>query len=103
MKINFKTGITITLLFLFLSGGACLQTHKVRSAQNRKEQIESRQKKSYNKARLKEVKRRYSMQTNATKEQMKEANQRAVEHNKNTLSRKEPFIKRIFKRKKPKK
>jgi len=74
------------------------QSKAVRNA----EKVKLRQKKDYEKARTKEIKRRFGIQTDETKKQMKEAHQRAIIYNKESQN-KTFFLKRWLKKMKLKK
>lgn len=88
----------ITVLFaLFFSELIYSQTKTVRQADKKKQEIEQRQKKAYEKARKKSAKDKFNMQTEKTQKRMKESHKRA---RKNNPSNRQSFIDRIFKRKK---
>jgi len=98
VKFTQRIGICILALMVLSFSEVYSQTRTVSSAQKRKEQVESGQKKRYSKARNKEINRRYNMQTDATKQQMKDARRRAKDHNSKTISKKDPILDRLFKR-----
>ena len=75
-------------------------SRKVRQAQKKAEKVEIQQKKAYEQARKKEIKRRFNMQTPETKERMKQTRREAREYNK---SQKDSFFERLFRKKKHKK
>ena len=77
------------------------QTKTVRQAEKKKQEIEQRQRKAYEKARKKSVREKFNIQTEETQKRMKESSRRA---RRNNPAYREPFINRIFKKKKkPKK
>ncbi len=71
-------------------------SRKVRKATARKEKIEEKQKKAYDKAVRKERKRRYKMQTPEVRKRMKESKQTAKKFNK---SSDRPLIEKIVRKK----
>jgi hypothetical protein len=75
------------------------ESKKVRDAKKKAEQQKKDQKKAYEKAKKEDNKRRMDLQTPETRERMKEAQKMADANNNRG---REPFFKRIFKRKKPK-
>ena len=100
MNFGSKNRILIFLLILISQEIAFTQSRTVKSADKKKQQIEQRQKKAYEKARAKSIKDKFDMQSEATQKQIKESHQRAKKYN---ASDKPPFLKRLFKRrKKPK-
>lgn len=75
-------------------------SRKVRQAQKNAEKVKIQQKKAYEQARNKEIKRRFNMQTPETKERMKQTHKEARKYNK---SQKDSFFERLFRKKKHKK
>lgn len=75
------------------------ESKKVRKARENAEEKKKLQREKYERAKADDDQRRFDMQTPKTKERMKEARKRADQFNNKG---KEPFFKRIFKRKKPK-
>ncbi len=97
-------GSKIRILFVLFALSSCevafSQSKTVKSAEKRKQQIELRQKKAYEKARAKSIKDKFKMQSEGTQDQIKESHKRAKKYNN---SDKPPFLDRLFKRrKKPK-
>lgn len=70
-------------------------SRQVRNAVKKSEKVEGRQKKSYENARKKELKRRHTIQTKEVQERMKQSKKVA---NKNNKKKKEPFLKRLFRK-----
>jgi hypothetical protein len=91
----------MTFLFMvFFSELIYSQTKTVLQAEKKKQEIEQRQKKAYDKARKKSAKDKFEMQTEETQKRIKESHRRA---RKNNPASTQPFVDRIFKkRKKPK-
>lgn len=85
------------MLLSFISLSANSQTRTVRQAEKKKQEIEQRQKKAYDKARKKSIKDKFNMQTEETQKSMKEGRKRA---RKNNVGKRKPFMESIFKRKK---
>jgi hypothetical protein len=89
------------LFFLLISGfsiDSFAQNKTVSQAQKRKEKVEKSYKKAYAKARKRTIKHRREIQTDATRERMDAADQRAKTYNEQN----EPgFIERYFKKKRP--
>ncbi|MBN2610624.1 MAG: hypothetical protein JXB00_03630 [Bacteroidales bacterium] len=99
---NFKAKFRILLLLVSIvsSDFAYSQTRTVRLAEKKKQKIEQRQKKAYQKARVKSAKDKFEMQTEQTKKRMKESHKRARQNN--ALNNK-PFWHKLTNRKrKPK-
>jgi hypothetical protein len=69
---------------------------KVRKAEGKAEKVEMRQKRAYDKARKKEMKKHYQMQSPETKQRMKESRKKANKFNKNI--RRKTFWDRIFRK-----
>lgn len=89
------------MFLLFFSELIYSQTKTVRQAEKKKQEIEQRQRKAYEKARKKSVREKFNIQTEETQKRMKESRRRA---RRNNPAYREPFISRIFKKKKkPKK
>ena len=85
---------------VFFSELTYSQTKTVRQAEKKKQEIELRQKKAYDKARKKSAKDKFDMQTEETQKRIKESHRRA---RKNNPANRQPFVDRIFrKKKKPK-
>ena len=97
MKPLNKTGLLIIIPLFLICTSVTGQGRKAAKAIKHAEKVKIEQKKSYNKARKKEVNRRFEIQSDATKEQMKESHQRAKNYN---TKKKDPFLRRIFKGKK---
>ena len=88
----------MTVLFmLFFSELIYSQTKTVRQAERKKQEIEQRQKKAYEKARKKSAKDKFDMQTEETQKRIKESRKRA---RKNNAANRQPILDRIFKKKK---
>jgi hypothetical protein len=68
---------------------------QVRNAVKKAEKVEEHQKKSYAKARKKELKRRNNIQTKEVQDRMKQSRKEA---NINNKRKKEPFLKRLFRK-----
>lgn len=97
MNLKIKS-LVLILLIMLLQPQVFSQTRAVRKAEKAKENL----KRDYNKARKKEIKRRFEIQTDETKEQMKESHQRAKYHNKSVM-KETSFLRKLFKKKKYKK
>ena len=93
-------GVMIVLLAIPFVVEGQRPSRKVTKAQKKAEKVEVQQKKAYQKAREKEVKRRFNMQTPETKERMKQTRKEANRYNK---VKKDPFFERLFQKKKNKK
>ena len=88
------------LLMLFFSELVYTQTKTVRQAEKKKQEIEQRQKKAYDKAKKKSIKDKFNLQTEETQKRIKESRKRARNNN---AANRQPFGKWIFrKKKKPK-
>ena len=74
------------------------ESKKVRQSKEKAEKKQEEQKKKYEKAKKDDTERRMDMQTPETRKQMKEAREKADANNNKG---REPFFKRLFKRKKP--
>ena len=96
MKFTIKSGVLTVLLILFFSETIHSQTRTVRQADKKKQKIEQRQKKAYDKAKKKSIRDKYNMQTEETQKRMIESRKRA---RKNNADRKRPVGNRIFKKK----
>jgi hypothetical protein len=97
VKFRIKFGILTVLLMLFFSESGFSQTKTVRQAEKKKQEIEQRQKKAYEKARKKSTKDKFNMQTEETQKRMKESRKRS---RRNNSANKQPFGRWIFKKKK---
>jgi len=75
------------------------QSRKVRRAIKKSEKAEERQDKNYDKSRKEALKHRYDIQTREVQERMKKSKKRADRYNK---SKREPFYKDLFNKKKRK-
>lgn len=75
------------------------QSRKVRKAIKKSEKAVERSDRNYEKSRREALEHRYDIQTKEVKERMKESKKRADRYNK---SRREPFYKDLFNRKKRK-
>ena len=89
--------MSTVLLMLFFSGLVHSQTRTVRQAEKKKQVIEQRQRKAYEKARKKSVSDKFNRQTEETQNRMKESSRRA---RKNNPANRQPFVDSIFKKKK---
>lgn len=100
MKFTIKSGVLTVLLILFFSEPIRSQSRTVRQADKKKQKIEQRQKKAYNKAKKKSIRDKFNMQTEETQKRMIESRKRA---RKNNADRRRPVGDKIFKKKrKPK-
>ena len=97
MKIGKKSGILTGLLILFFSVSIYSQTRTVRQAEKKKQEIEQRQRKAYEKARKKSIRDKFNMQTEETQKRMKETKRRAKRNN---SANRQPVVNWIFKKKK---
>lgn len=70
-------------------------SRKVRKAVAKTEKVEQNRDRAYEKARKKELKHRYEIQTKEVQERMKQSKKEAKQNNKR---KKEPFLKRLFRR-----
>jgi Spy/CpxP family protein refolding chaperone len=77
------------------------KSQKVQKAEKKAAKQKEKQKKAYERARKKELKHRYGIQTPETKERMNETHKQADQYN-NSKKNREPFFKRLFKLKRPK-
>ena len=75
------------------------QSRKVRRAIKESEKAVERQEKNYDKSRKEALKHRYDIQTKEVKERMKKSKKKSDRYNR---SRREPFYKDLFNRKKRK-
>jgi hypothetical protein len=75
------------------------ESKKVRRAEEKAEKQKEKQKEKYEKAKKEDNERRMNMQTPETKKRMKDSRKKADSYN---SQGREPFFKRLFKRKKPK-
>ena len=75
------------------------ESKKVRGSKKKAENQKEQQKEKYDKAKTDDNERRVDLQTPKTKERMKDTRKKADEFNNQG---REPFFKRLFKRKKPK-
>ncbi|MBN2213189.1 MAG: hypothetical protein JW723_03005 [Bacteroidales bacterium] len=66
---------------LFFSGQIRSQTRTVGQAEKKKQNIEQRQRKAYEKARKKSIKDKFDMQTEETQKRMKASRKRARKNN----------------------
>ena len=89
------------MLFSFLAVTAgYAQSRQVRKAIRKQEKTQEKLLRDYNRSRRETLKRRYNMQSGEVKERMKMVAKGSRRWNDN---RREPFYKRLFSRKRPKK
>lgn len=103
MKIPRRT-IILVLFFsvLLFAQDLSAQSRKVMKAERKAEKVKEQQKKDFEKARKKELKHRWEIQSPKTKERMKETRKDADQFNNRMRKNHEPFWKKIFRRKRPK-
>jgi Flp pilus assembly protein TadB len=82
-------------MLIFFQAEAFSQPKSVRKAEKKKEQL----KKDYQKARKKEINRRFEIQSDGTKKQMKETHKRAKTHNRSAKDE-TSFTSKLFSKKK---
>lgn len=98
MRILFRVLVVSLSLFLFHPASEIsAQTKNVKKAEKQAEKKKEQQKKDYEKAKKKDVKHRFEIQTPETKKRMKETRKKSNQVNSRG---KDPFLKRLFHHKK---
>ena len=100
MKYKSQRLLLIVIALLLSTTVAFTQTRKASKAIKKQEKMERLQEKSYQKARKKTIKHRHDIQTKETQERMEGVDKKAKAYNRQND---EPWLKHLFKRKKPKK
>ncbi len=83
------------VLIIPLALAAQRPSRKVRKAVAKTEKVEKKQDNAYEKARKKELKHRFDIQTKEVQDRMKQSER---ESKKNNKRKKEPFLKRLFRK-----
>ena len=100
MKYKSQRLLLFLVAMLLSVSVAFSQNRKASKAIKKQEKMERLQEKSYQKARKKTLKHRREIQTRETQERMDGVDKRARDNNKQND---DPWLKELFKRKKPKK
>lgn len=95
-------GFVLILTLACMSSGAIAQPRAVRKAERKQERTERQKKKKQKKADKAFIKHHISIQDKETQKRMKANRKRSEKHN-DTIKKDEPFLEKVFKKKKRKK